>query len=276
VIGYKPVIFTVAGLGSLYTSPKLKMRIIRFVLMPLMRFAFGGQGSFIIFQNPDDQRVMIDGKIITQEKSTVIRGSGVDLNEFPYCKYSRKGTPIVLFSSRLVKEKGIYDFIEAARILKKKNIYARFQVAGDVYLTNPNFISRKEIQKAHDEGIVEWLGQCKDMCAIISKAQMMVLPSYYGEGVPKILLEAASIGRPIVTCDTPGCREAVEHELNGLLVPPQNPQALSEAIELLLNDVDKGIKYGIEGRERVKKYFHVDKVVSSTLDVYDYSLKKKV
>ncbi len=274
VMGYKPVIFTVAGLGSLYTSPKLKMRMMRIALMPLMRFAFGGKGKFIIFQNPDDQQAMVSASIISKDNSTIIRGSGVDLNEFSYADYVPQDNPIILFSSRLVKEKGIYDFIEAARILKAKNLSARFQVAGDIYLKNPNSLTHAEIQKFHDEGIIEWLGQCDDMPSVIASAQMMVLPSYYGEGVPKILLETAAIGRPIITCDAPGCREAVEHEVNGLLVAPQNSEALADAIELLLNDLDKSIEYGLAGRARVKKDFHVEAVVEKTLDVYNNLLKK--
>jgi glycosyltransferase involved in cell wall biosynthesis len=274
LMGYKPVIFTVAGLGSLYTAPGLKAKILRSVLLPFMRFAFGGNGKHIIFQNPDDQEKMTSTNIIPVERSTIIRGSGVNLKEFPYAPYvAGTNPPVVLFSSRLMQEKGIRDFIEAARILKVKNIEARFQVAGNVYEDNARSMSRAEMQKFHDDGIIEWLGQCHDMPDLLNRSKIMVLPSYYGEGVPKALLEAASIGRPIVTCDTPGCREAVEHKVNGLLVSPQSPTDLADAIETLLNDSVLCEQYGAAGRKRMEEDFHVDAVVEQTMKIYDTILQ---
>lgn len=269
-MGYKPVTFTVAGLGSLYTAPGLKMKLIRAVALPLMRFAFGGKGKRIIFQNPDDRAKMVQTKIVLQEKTALIRGSGVDLDEFPLTPYVEKTSePIVLFTSRLLLEKGITDFIEAARILKNKNISAQFVVAGTIYQDNPRSLTQDEIMTPHREGVIEWLGQVKDMPDLLSRSMMVVLPSYYGEGVPKALLEAAAIGRPIVTCDAPGCREAVQHEVNGLLVMPQSPMDLAEAIEALLNDPEKCQAYGIAGRKRVEEDFHVGHVVAQTMAVYD-------
>ena len=269
LIGYKPVIFTVAGLGSLYTAPGFKMKLIRFLALPLIRFAFGGKGKFIIFQNPDDQKAMLNSGIVTEEKSTIIRGSGVDLKEFSFSEYEETGEPIILFTSRLLKEKGITDFIAAARILKSKEVKAKFQVAGNVYPENARSMTREEMQSYHDEGVIEWLGQCDDMPDLLKRTMMVVLPSYYGEGVPKVLLETAAAGRPIISCDAPGCREAVEHEVNGLLVPPQSPEDLAEAITKLINDPEKRRCYGAAGRRRVEEDFHVDAVVSRTIAVYE-------
>lgn len=269
LMGYKPVAFTVAGLGSLYTAPGLKMRVIRFFALPIFRFAFGGKGKFIIFQNPDDQKAMLDSNIVKAEQTTVIRGSGVDLTEFPYEAYVENDeTPIILFTSRLLREKGITDFIEAARILQKKGVKARFVVAGDVYEDNARSLSKTEMQGYHDEGVIEWLGHCNDMPDLLRRAMMIVLPSYYGEGVPKVLLETAAIGRPIVTCDAPGCREAVEHEVNGVLVAPQSPEEIAEAIDMLMSDPEKRHCYGAAGRKRVEEDFHVDSVVNRTMGVY--------
>ena len=267
---YKPVTFTVAGLGSLYTDPSKKMQYIRKIVLPIMRFAFGGKGKRIIFQNPDDRQAMIDTNIVTLENTALIRGSGVDLKEFPFVPYAQtEEEPIVLFTSRLLKEKGIADFIDAAKILKKQNVKARFIVAGNIDPHNARSLTRGEIQKPHDEGIIEWMGHVDDMPTMFKKSYMVVLPSYYGEGVPKALLEAAAIGRPIITCNAPGCREAVTHNENGYLVAPQSPTKLAEAIKRLLNDPDKAIEFGKAGRKHVEKDFHVDHVNEQTMKVYD-------
>ncbi|MEZ5902371.1 MAG: glycosyltransferase family 4 protein [Alphaproteobacteria bacterium] len=271
---YKPVVFTVAGLGSLYTAPGFKMKLIRAVVVPLMMFAFKGKGRFIIFQNPDDRQAMIDAGIIKIEQTTIIRGSGVDIKEFDFSPYEEKDEePIILFTSRLLREKGIYDFIEAARILKLKQIKARFQVAGNVYPDNARSLTQKEMQQFHDEGVIEWLGQVNDMPDLLKRCMMVVLPSYYGEGVPKVLLETAAIGRPIITCDAPGCREAVEHRVNGDLVLPKCPPDLAETVEKLIKDPERRRCYGAAGRKRMEEDFHVESVVSKTLAVYDDLLK---
>ena len=268
---YKPVCFTVAGLGSLYTAPGLKMKMIRLAVLPLLRFAFGGQGKTIIFQNPDDRQKMIDTRIVKLENTALIRGSGVDLEDFPYMPYEENNDeePIILFTSRLVKEKGILDFIEAARILKSEGVKARFVVGGEIYPDNPRSLTQDEIRGPHREGIIEWLGQVKDVPSLIKESMMMVLPSYYGEGVPKVLLEAAAIGRPIVTCDAPGCREAVAHEVNGILVPPQSPTDIAQAVKSLMNNAEKCTQYGTAGRKRVEEDFNTDHVVAQTMKVYE-------
>lgn len=275
IIRYKPVTFTVAGLGSLYTAPGFKMKLLRTIILPLLRFAFGGKEKFIIFQNPDDQHAMVSTNIVKVENTTVIRGSGVDITEFSYTPYQEaEEAPIILFTSRLLKEKGIEDFIEAARILKLEGVQARFQVAGDVYADNARSMTRSAMQEAHDTQVIEWLGQVSDMPDLLRRSMMVVLPSYYGEGVPKVLLEAAAIGRPIITCDAPGCREAVEHDVNGVLVAPQNAMDLAQEIKTLIQDSERRSRYGAAGRKRVEKDFHADFVVQKTMDVYTHLLSK--
>lgn len=275
VIGYKPVTFTVAGLGSLYTAPGFKMKMLRIIILPLIRFAFGGKGKFIIFQNPDDQHAMVSTNIVKIENTTVIRGSGVDITEFSYQPYEEtEETPIILFTSRLLKEKGIEDYIEAARLLKAEGVSARFQVAGDIYPDNARSMTRGVMQAAHDTQVIEWLGQVSDMPDLLRRSMMVVLPSYYGEGVPKVLLETAAIGRPIITCDAPGCREAVVHDVNGVLVAPQNATELAQAIKYLIADPERRKRYGAAGRKRVEEDFHADFVVEKTMDVYSHLLGK--
>jgi len=274
LMGYKPVVFTIAGLGNLYTAPGLKYKLLRLVILPIFRFVFGGRDRHIIFQNPDDQKKMVDAKIVPIEKTTIIRGSGVNIKEFSYTPYvEHANPPIILFASRLLKEKGIYDFIEAAIILKGRDINARFVIAGDVYPDNSRSVSKGEMEDYQKDGVIEWWGRHDDMIGLINQSMMMVLPSYYGEGVPKVLLEAAAIGRPIITCDTPGCREAVDHNANGLLVPPQSPTDLADAIEQLILAKDKRQEMGQNGRTRVENDFNTDAVVHQTMMVYDTLLQ---
>lgn len=270
--GTEPAIYTVAGLGTLFSKEGLRSRVIRMIALPLMRLVFRRPGVSIIFQNPDDQRLMLDNDIVNAAQTTVIRGSGVDISQFSLADVPQDEAPIVLLPSRLLKEKGIYEFVEAARRLKAAGVKARFQIAGNVYPTNVHSLTREQMQTWHDEGVIEWLGQCSDMPAVLASSTIIALPSYYGEGVPKVLLEAAAIGRPIITCDMPGCREAVEHDVNGLLIPPKDAGALEAAIKTLLNDHQKCAAYGAAGRARVEKYFEVSSVVERTMAVYDRAL----
>lgn len=270
LIGYKPIVFTIAGLGNLYTAPGIKFKILRLLVLPLFTWVFGGDGRRIIFQNPDDQGKMVDANIVDVKRTTVIRGSGVNIKEFsftPYVKTTEK--PVILFASRLLREKGIYNFIEAAIILRGRGVEARFVVAGEVYPDNTRSLSKGEIEAYHNDGIVDWLGRYEDMPSLITESMMMVLPSYYGEGVPKVLLEAAAIGRPVITCDAPGCREAVDHEVSGLLVRPQSSEELADAIQSLIENPEKCLEYGAAGRKRVEEDFHTDIVVDKTMAVYD-------
>lgn len=267
-------VFTIAGLGSLFNSHNPKVRAVRTLVVPLFKIAFGGRGRFVIFQNPDDAGALVRSGAVKQDRCTVIRGSGVDLNEFPYVPETFTERPIVLFSSRLLKAKGIGEFVHAARILKSKGIEARFQVAGDIAPGNHDSVTREELNHWISEGVIEWLGHRKDMPSVMAASHLVTLPSYYGEGVPKVLLEAAAIGRAVVTTDMPGCREAVEDGVSGLLVESKNSWALADAIEKLLFDPVLRQTMGGNGRERIAKDFTVEKVNVRTLEVYSNLLRE--
>ncbi len=275
VLHYGPVVFTIAGLGSLFTSRTAKARLLRPLVKLLFRFAFARPGIHIIFQNMDDRTMMLDAGIITADQTTVIRGSGVDLQEFSFSEEVETDRPIVLFVSRLLKEKGIGEFVEAARRLKRQGSAARFVVAGDFYSKNPHSLEPAVMEQWVREGIVEWLGHVQDMPSLLKKSALVVLPSYYGEGLPKALLEASATGRAIVTTDMPGCREAVIHDYNGYLVPPRDAQAVADAIARLMNDPQTRRAMGRHGRELAGRDFAVESVVSRTLAVYDRLLDRE-
>jgi glycosyltransferase involved in cell wall biosynthesis len=268
------IVFTIAGLGTLFTHNDLRSRIIRACMIPVLRFAFARDDARIIFQNPDDRRAFLNLNIVREDQTSVIRGSGVDMAEFPFVPEPAETSPRVLFPSRLLREKGIHDFVAAARIIKSRHIPARFQVAGDIYPGNPHSVSMDEIKAWEGEGIIEYLGVRRDMPRVMAESALVVLPSYYGEGVPKVLLEAAATGRAIITCDMPGCREAVCHEKNGLLVPPRSPEALAEAMQKLLINAERRHELGKAGRAHVESDFTAEIVTQKTLSVYG-ELKKR-
>lgn len=268
-------VFTIAGVGMLFSKDDPKMQAIRAVIVPLFKFAFGGKGRAAIFQNPDDARALVKCGAIEKERATVIKGSGVDPVQFPFVSLPRDEKPIVLFCSRLLKAKGIGEFVHAARILRSKNIKARFQVAGDIYEGNPGSATRDDVKHWAEEGSIEWLGQRKDMPALMAASTIVTLPSYYGEGVPKVLLEAAATGRPIVTTDMPGCRECVDEGGNGYLVEARNAWALADALEKLLADPLMCERMGKAGRAKVEAGFTVDIVNAKTLQLYQKLFPKK-
>lgn len=261
-------VFTLAGLGPLFSSEDAKIKTIRAVIVPLFKFAFGGEGRFVIFQNPDDAKALVRAGAVARENCTIIRGSGVDPAQFASSPELANDVPIVLFSSRLLKAKGIGEYVHAARILKSKGIGARFQIAGDIYEGNHDSISREQLDDWIAEGAVEWLGHRTDMPQLMAASNIVTLPSYYGEGVPKVLLEAASTGRAIVTTDMPGCRETVEDGETGILVEPKNAWSLADALEKLLGDNVLRADMGKKGRARIEKDFTIETVNARTMAVY--------
>ena len=174
--------------------------------------------------------------------------------------------PVVLFAGRLLLQKGIGDFVEVARRLRGK---ARFRVAGYEETTSPLNVSAAQLQAWEADGLIEWLGASADMPAVYADSNIVCLPSTYGEGVPKVLIEAASCARACVTTDTPGCREIVRHNVNGLLVPPNDIDALTQALQRLIENPAERLKMGAAGRQIVLEGFTLRQVVNETLALYN-------
>ena len=265
--GDKQCIFTIAGLGSLFSAESKKAKIMRLLALPFFRFAFHHKNAHIIFQNPDDAKAFQDCGAADSARSTIIKGSGVDLNKFKETPLP-EGPPVFLFSSRLIREKGLREYVQAARLVKQKHKNASFLVAGDTNNTNPNSHTEDEVQAWHDDGSIEWLGHVDDMPTMLQGCHVFVLPSYYREGVPKVVLEAMATGRPIITTNMPGCRETVEDGINGFLVPPKDARALADQMNHILDDKDRLAAMGTASRAKAQAEFGVDSVVKRTLDVY--------
>lgn len=262
------VVHTLAGLGYLFSGEGAKPKILRMLIGPFLKLALKADNIQLIFQNPDDMALMLKRGFARKDQCRLIPGSGVDLKEFPLKPLPKGVKPVVLMPTRLVREKGIAVFIEAANIFAKKGIEARFQIAGGVTTNNPSAISKTEIEGMIAGTHVEWLGKVSDMPALYQSASLICYPSYYGEGVPKVLLEAAATGRPIITTDHPGCREVVRNGENGLLVPVKNAQATANAIMALLEKPAIMDEMGVASHRLVQSEFAVESIVERTLAVY--------
>lgn len=274
IAGVHAVVNALAGLGFIFVAKGWKGSVIRKLVVFAYRSAFSAKNAVAIFQNPEDLKLFIDAGVVTNEKAVLIRGSGVDTAHFiPHPE--PKGVPTIALASRMLWDKGVGEFVEAARILQKGEIKCRMILVGNPDPENPASILKETLRGWHAEGIVEWWGYREDMPEVFSQANIVVLPTSYGEGVPKILLEAASCGRPIVATDIPGCREIVRHNENGLLIPPPDSKALADAIEVLIKNPELRAKMGARGRKIVEAEFSKEIVIKQTMEVYERLLSQK-
>ena len=237
-------------------------------LSPFLKLILRQQNTTLIFQNSDDLEMMVHRRYARAEDSVLIKGSGVYLNQFTPRK-AHDENPIVLMPTRLVHEKGIAIFIEAANILSARGINARFQIAGGTSSSNPNGILEDEMNSIIAGSAVEWLGRVSDMPDLLARVSLVVYPSYYGEGIPRVLIESCAAGRAIVTTDHVGCREAVDDGVNGLLVPIKNAQATAEAIEQILSNPATREKMEYASRAKAEAVFDIYDVAAQTVDVYE-------
>ena len=265
--GQIPSVNTIAGLGSVFSTTKWGMRPVRRALLMLLRPALRGRNSRTVFQNSENRDALLKDEVVPFERTAIIRGSGVNLREFAP-RPEPVGAPVVMLASRMLWEKGVAEFVSAAQILRQRGVTARFVLVGDPDPNNPAPVPARRLRAWADSGIVESWGHREDMPSVLNQCNAFCLPSYYGEGLPKVLIEAAACGRAIVTTDVPGCREVVRHGESGLLVPPRDPEALARALATLLGDPALRGRMGARGREIVEQEFSEELVVQRTFALY--------
>lgn len=266
------VVNAFTGLGHLFSSETPKIRLVRWIVFQIARFGFGHPHSRTIFQNPDNIDEFVERGVLNRDQVRLIKGSGVDVSTFESAPQS-EGPPIVILASRLVWDKGVREFVEAARLLKQKGIDARFALVGKSDPLNPNAVPEDQLKAWDEEGPVEWWGFQEDMPSVFANTHIVCLPSYYREGVPKVLIEAAACERPIVTTDMPGCREIVHDGKNGCLVPPKDSESLAVALREVISSPEERTEMGAYGRRLVEDEFSLERVVQDTMDVYDELLE---
>jgi glycosyltransferase involved in cell wall biosynthesis len=269
----------VAGMGYVFTSDRFKARALRPVVSALMRHTLANGHSRLILQNPDDAEAFIHSRMVPANQIRVIRSSGVNTTRFfPGVDSNLEKRPLrVLLAARLLWEKGIGEFVEASRILKRDGRDMEFVLAGMPDLGNPRSVMPAEVEQWAREGLVSWLGHVEDMPGLLRSVDVMALPSFYREGVPKSLIEGAASGLALVTTDLPGCREIVsEHGVDGLHTEPRNAAALAEQLAKLDDDRVLLRKLGQHARNRALRDFDERLVIKETIAVYDELLEQRV
>ena len=264
------VLMTVTGLGYAFTSRSLKARLLGAAVATIMPPLLKRAGDEFVFQNQDDLAVFHERFRIEPERLFLIRGSGVDLSKYRVAA-EKAGIPTVVLVSRMLRDKGVVEFVEAARRLKQDGIEARFILAGDPDPENPAGIPPAQLKQWNDSGVVEWRGYCHDILSLFAEAHVVCLPSYR-EGAPRVLIEAASCGKPIVTTDVSGCREVVHHKETGLLVPARDSDALADALRTLIQNPDLRIAMGQKGRAFAERELSLDKVIGENFKLYEKHL----
>lgn len=260
----------VAGMGYVFTSNRPQALVLRPVVRRLFRYALDGDGARLILQNPDDVDLFARAGLVKPEQVRLIPGSGVDCSRFKPCDAAEQqtcGRFRVLLPARLLWDKGLTEYVEAARMLRDRGAEIDFLLAGEPDPGNPAAVPEDVIRGWVGQGLVQWLGHVKDMPALFQSVHAVVLPSYR-EGLPKGLIEAAACALPLVTTDVPGCREVVTHEVDGLLVPVKDATALAGAISRLKDDPVLRQRLGTAARRKALSLFEEHTVVERTLGVY--------
>ena len=261
------LVSAVSGLGVMFSGDNLSLYTR--AIMQVLRFSHNRKGVAAIFQNGDDRQLFLDHKIVKQEQLYFTKGSGVNLNDFAYTPDPEGGKVNVIFTARMVKEKGMVTLIEAAEILRKEyEDKAEFWLCGGLS-NNPQAIKEDELRALCDDKYIKWLGHRTDVRELLMKSHIVAFPSYYREGVPKSLIEASAIGRPIVTTNSVGCKDVVEDGVNGYLIPIKDAEALADRLRKLFDSKELRVTMGRKSREFAERDFSIEGVVNTHLEIYN-------
>lgn len=264
-----PYLLSITGTGIIFSGKSLSTKLIRPVIRLLYKASKRkGINRRIVFENREDRAYFINTGLCDSHEAVTILGAGVNPDLYEPVAELETDTPIILFAARLLWDKGLGDLVEAARYLRSQGLKFSIQVAGIVDHSSINAIDERVLVDWNREGAIQWLGTEKNMPSLIAQANIVALPTFYGEGVPRILIEAASCERAIVATDMPGCREIVRHGINGLLVPARNIEALAEALAQLIQNPGLRKNMGKQGRKIVECDFSEQQVISETLSLY--------
>lgn len=255
------------GVGFVFTSKSLKAKLLKPILKTLLKLALIGKKTRLILQNKDNVCTIKSINIIDQKYIRLVKGAGVEIQKFLPSKIPLK-TTIVILPARLLKDKGIKEFVDVARNIKAQNIDARFVLVGDIDLDNPESIKKIEIDKWVASGIIEHWGRCDNIEKVYKISSIVCLPSY-NEGLPKVLLEAGSSSRPVVAFDVPGCREVVTNKVNGFLIQFKKEHALERALVKLINSKELCEEMGKNGRKIVEKNFASEIINIQTFNIWN-------
>ena len=270
MVGNHHVVNALSGLGSVVIGDGLVNKI----MGRLADVAFRNDYAHFIFQNPDDIAWFKSQEYAHDSRIHLIKGSGIDLKAFAYKDAAPKEKLKVLFPARMLRDKGLIELIDAFKILQPKyEGKVELVLAGSCGDANKTAITEEELCEFLVDGYITWIGNQKDMYSVYVNSDIVVLPSYR-EGLPKSLIEACAVGRPVVTTDVPGCRECVDEGVNGYLVPLKSVKELADAIEALIINTDKRQEFGVASRKKAEEEFSIDNVIEKTFAIYDELVKR--
>lgn len=270
--GHRRIVNAPVGMGYLFSSQDRRATLLRPVFLFILRRFLNPVGSQVIIENPDDYSSLIDQKMVRPDSLTLIKGAGVNTKLFVFMPEPAEPVVVTLVA-RMLRDKGIAEFVEAAALIQKSRPGTIFQLIGMPDEGNPTSFSLAQLEDWVNSGVVNWLGHQDNIAKHLAKSHIICLPSYR-EGLPKSLIEAVACGRPIVATDVPGCREVVSHGINGLLVQPRDSHALADALMILISDKSLRERMGLLGRERAENEFSSEIIISQTLCVYESMLTK--
>ena len=245
----------------------LKGFIVRNLVKTFYKLAISGKTNSIITENIYDKELINSLNAVNDNQIKIIRGAGVDLSQYEYKEENNENIKVSM-ACRLLKDKGVFEYIEAAKLLKQKFPNVEFELYGDIDIYNPASLTEDDIEKIKQDGFVKVYGFSNDIAKVFSDANIVVLPSYR-EGLPKVLIEATACGRAVVTTDVPGCRDAIEPNVTGLLCKVKDSKSLTSMIEKLIINNKLRNSMGKEGRKLAQQEFDIHKVVEKHFEIYE-------
>lgn len=264
------IVGAIAGLGYLFKKNNLKTLLIKKIVLFLYKKIFSKENFHLIIQNKSDRDFFVKNKLIPIERTHLILGSGINLNDFSY-KPENNNKIVVSMISRLIKDKGVYEFVEAAKMIKKDFPKVTFWLVGTIDPGNPNSLTEIELNEIKGSSVIEHLGFSQEIPKIMQDSNIVVFPSYYGEGLPKVIIEASASGRAIVTTDNPGCLEAVIPDKTALIAKMRDIDSLVKSIKKLIKDNQLRNNLGQNARNHAEKNFDITDVVNAHFKIYEES-----
>lgn len=267
------VVNAISGLGGFFAEDNKSL--LSKVVLKVLKYSHNRPNLLCIFQNDDDWGLYVKHGIIKHEQGRFIKGSGVDLKEYCYTPEPVEGKIKIILTARMIVEKGIFLLAEAAERLRNKyEDKVEFLLVGGLD-DHPGAITEQQLKDACDGKYIKWLGYRTDVRDLLKQCHIVAFPSYYMEGLPKSLIEADAIGRPIITSNSVGCKETVVDGVNGYLIEPKDVDALTEKLDLLISNTELRQKMGRESRKYAEEYFDIEVVKERHLSIYNELIEEK-
>ena len=267
LINQKRIVNSISGLGYIFVNKNIRNKILKFFVLKLYKLFFNSESVRVILQNEEEKDFLLKNKVSNERSLRLVPGAGVNTSLFrPPDSFKNKN--IIVFAARMIKEKGVEDLVNAVEKLHSMNYDLKLILLGGVDRDYPTHIKKTTLEKWNKKTFIDWYGHTDNVVSFYQIASIVCMPSYYSEGVPKSLIEAAAVGKPIITTDMPGCRSIVINEFNGLLVKPRNINELTNSIKYLLDNPNICSEFGKNGRTHALRTFDEKKIIDLTLSVY--------